>query len=42
MEPDLAVGVATRRPLAEGWPDDMPGAAASYQALIAILDGKPR
>jgi len=41
MEPDLAAGVAGRRPLAEGWPDGMPGPAASYQALITMLEGRP-
>ena len=41
MEPDLAAGLAGRRPLAEGWPDGMPGPAASYQAFITMLEGKP-
>jgi allantoicase len=41
MEPDLAAALARRRPLAEGWPDSMPGPAASYHAVITMLDGKP-
>lgn len=40
MEPDLAAGLAGRRPLTESWPDGMP-AAASYQTLIAMLEGEP-
>jgi allantoicase len=40
-EPDLAAGLAGRRPLAEGWPDATPGPAASYQPLITMLEGKP-
>ena len=42
MEPDLAAGLAGRRPLAEGCPDDMPGPAATYQALITMLEGRLR
>ena len=41
MEPDLAAGMAGRRPLAAGWPNGVPGPAASYQALITMLEGKP-
>jgi allantoicase len=41
VEPDLAAGMAGRRPLAEGWPNGMPGPAAGYQALITTLEGKP-
>jgi hypothetical protein len=41
MEPDLATRLAGRRPLAEGWPDDTPGPAAPYQALITMLEGEP-
>ena len=41
LEPDLAADLAGRRPLTEGWPDGMPHAAASYQALITMLEGKP-
>ena len=41
MEPDLAAAMAGRRPLAEGWPNGMVGPAASYQALITMLEGKP-
>ena len=40
MEPDLAADVAGRRPLAEGWPGDMPG-AATCQALLTMLEGRP-
>jgi len=42
MDPDLAVGVAARRPLAEGWPDGAPGPAAGYRALITMLEGRLR
>jgi allantoicase len=42
MDPDLAVGVAARRPLAEGWPHDMPGTGPGYQALITMLEGRLR
>ena len=41
MEPGLAADLAGRRPLAEGWPDGMPGPAALYRALITMLEGKP-
>jgi allantoicase len=41
MDPGLAAAAAGRRPLAEGWPEDMPGPAASYQPLLAMLDGQP-
>jgi hypothetical protein len=41
MAPDLAAGLAGRRPLTEGWPGGMPGATASYQALITMLEGEP-
>jgi allantoicase len=41
MGPDPAAGLARRRPRAEGWPGAMPGTAASYQALITMLEGKP-
>jgi len=41
VEPDLAAGLAGRRPLTESWPDGMPAAAASYQTLIAMLEGEP-
>ena len=40
MEPDLAAAMAGRRPLAEGWPNGMPG-AATYQALLTMLEGRP-
>jgi allantoicase len=40
IEPDLAAGIARQRPLAEGWPGAMPGPAASYQALITMLEGE--
>jgi allantoicase len=41
LEPGLAAALAGRRPLAEGWPDAMPGPAASYQALVTMFEGKP-
>jgi allantoicase len=41
LEPGLAAGLAGRRPLTAGWPDDTPGPAATYQALITMLEGKP-
>ena len=41
LEPGLAADLAGRHPLAEGWPDDMPGPAAPYQALITMLEGEP-
>jgi allantoicase len=40
LEPGLAAALAGRRPLAEGWPDAMPGPAA-YPALLTMLEGKP-
>lgn len=42
LGPDLAADVAGRRPLAEGGLPDMRGTAASYQALISMLQGRPR
>jgi allantoicase len=41
LEPGLAAALAGRGPLAEGWPDAMPGPAASYQALVTMFEGKP-
>ena len=41
LEPDLATRLAGRRPPAEGWPDEIPEPAASYQALITMLEGEP-